>query len=271
MPPPIRATYPTGFQHLQWQQTDDGSRTLVDTRLNESFHSGCGAVAETLIVYLFNAGVAHRLRSRNPTAVLEYGLGTATGFLLSAAMAAYYHTPLRYTAIEQALLPGSLFRELDLANAVAGCLRGGHARTVQADPQFSLAEFSSLEQVVHEFCDALDALKHSDVEGWQHLEFSWGQLQLFAGDALQCRWPAGQDAPIFDAIYYDPFSPESNPQLWSLSMFEQAAGMLRSGGKLTSYCVKGSVRRLAQQAGLQVHREPGPVGGKREVLICGKS
>ncbi len=54
---PKRPTTPTSSAGLHWQITDDGSRTLWDERLDETYHSGCGAVAESLVVYLLNSGV----------------------------------------------------------------------------------------------------------------------------------------------------------------------------------------------------------------------
>ncbi|MCA9134786.1 MAG: hypothetical protein KDA45_16575, partial [Planctomycetales bacterium] len=74
--------------------------------------------------------------------------------------------------------------------------------------------------------------------------------------------------PGFNAIYFDPFSPETNPELWTESVFRQAADALAPGGSFTSYCVKSAVRRQLQAAGLKVTRLPGPLGGKREVLLA---
>lgn len=286
MPIPNRPRQPTGHAAWQWVVTDDGSRTLWDARVEETFHSGCGAVAETLIVYLDHSGVLSRLRQQVPTRVLEYGLGTATSFLLTAAVAEHYRTPLVFTALECALLPSEIFGQLDLAKSVESCLSGGFARTPVADPQFELSEFAELPSMI-------DALVEA-VAGWQQgpitrpLTAQIGEyvvLQLWIGDA--CNWTvhpsqiwgshgAASDtkhrhaghAAVYDAIYFDPFSPESNPELWTSEVFEVAAAALCLGGVLTSYCVKSIVRRAMQQCGMLVHKAAGPVGGKREVLVA---
>lgn len=296
VPPPHRNRWPTGSAAWQWELTDDGSRTLWNAQLNESFHSGCGAVSETLIVYLNNSQVLARLRHAMPCAVLEYGLGTATGLLLTAAVAEHYHTPLVFTALECSLLPNEIFAHLQLAGSVEQCLSQGLARTPTSDPGFALAEFASLPKLAEEFCQ--------HVAVWQQYGLKlkadsatpplrptgplvarlgeFVELQLWLGDARDWSPSDGADAgPAtpshalagkgrggFDAIYFDPFSPESNPELWTAEVFEVAASGLRPGGLLTSYCVKSSVRKALQQCGLQVRKMAGPVGGKREVLVA---
>ena len=40
---------------------------------------------------------------------------------------------------------------------------------------------------------------------------------------------------------------------------------MNPGGILTTYCAKGNIRRMLQQAGFTVERIPGPPG-KREML-----
>ncbi len=282
VPPPVRNRWPTSSAAWHWELTDDGSRTLWDASLNESFHSGCGAVSETLIVYLYNSQVLSRLRQRIPSAVLEYGLGTATGFLLTAAMAEHYRTPLVFTALECALLPSEIFSQLQLPDSVAQCISQGLARTPLSDPGFAVSEFDALPRLCQAFCEQVarwqqtPQLLASSAAG-EPLTARVGEyveLRLWLGDARDWSPPIATlavqaaDNPSFDAIYFDPFSPESNPELWTVEVFEVAAGWLRTGGLLTSYCVKSSVRKALQQCGLHVDKMAGPVGGKREVLAA---
>ncbi len=286
MPIPNRPRQPSGHAAWQWVLTDDGSRTLWDARLEETFHSGCGAVAETLVVYLTHSGVLSRLRQHTATSVLEYGLGTATGFLLTAAVAEHYRTPLVFTALECSLLPSELFGQLDLAKAVESCLVGGFAKTSVADPQFKLSEFAALPELIEAFVETVSRWQQGTITPPLCARIGeFVELELWIGDA--CHWsphPASSavsqyaasdanrrqtgGAAVYDAIYFDPFSPESNPELWTVEVFGVAAAALRPGGHLTSYCVKSSVRRALQQCGMIVHKEAGPVGGKREVLVA---
>ena len=68
----------------------------------------------------------------------------------------------------------------------------------------------------------------------------------------------------FDLIYFDAFAPSAQADLWSLAVFAEMYKSLKVGGRLVTYCVKGSVRRTMQEAGFTVEKIPGPPG-KREM------
>ncbi len=271
MPPPTRQRINSTCENLAWIVTDDGSRTLFDATTDETYHSGCGAVAETLIVYLHNSGVAAKLRARKPVSVLEYGLGTATGFLLTAALAEYHRAPLVYQAFEYRLLPCEIIRALDIQLAVRACIERGQARTSTCDPGFSIAEFAVLPELFESLCghwSQIADLQREQSLQWQLSEFV--QLDLIVADArdTQTMQSCAQRNGLVDAVYFDPFSPEANPGLWTLPVLEFASSRLAVGGVLTSYCVKSSVRKLLEEIGLEVDRVVGPIGGKREVLVA---
>ncbi len=250
--------------------TDDGSRTLWDERLNETYHSGCGAVAECWVVYLYNSGVLDRLRIGQPTAVLEYGFGTATAFLITAAVARLYKTPLFYRSLEWHLQPEDIFGGLNLQ--LANCDHPGMESFGEALP---LA--LELQDRFVQWRSQLPDFPASNV--YEFRPFSDCSLELWIGDAatygraqdanqITSQSFATEEKNLFNAIYFDPFSPETSPDLWSTEVLKTAFDNLLSGGRLTSYCVKGSIRRLLMEIGFDVRRTAGPIGGKREVLVA---
>lgn len=228
---------------LERVRTADGSWTLRAAGHGQTFRSAYGASSESLTVFVEGAGVADRLRDGQPTTVLEVGLGTATNLWHSAALALAHGTPLRYLAIERALLPAE-----DLA----------------AVQPWAWAP----RPLVDAFLKARAAW--ADPPMGSDLGFSFGplRLELWLGDVadlaaldpLLRRW-----GPV-DAVYQDPFSPEVNPTAWSTEVLERLAAALCPGGRLVSYSVQGRVRRALLAAGLEVSKVAGPAGGKREVL-----
>lgn len=70
----------------------------------------------------------------------------------------------------------------------------------------------------------------------------------------------------FDVVYFDAFAPEKQPNMWNDKLFEHLYVIMNTEGILTTYCAKGIVRRMLQQAGFTVERLPGPPNGKREIL-----
>ena len=69
----------------------------------------------------------------------------------------------------------------------------------------------------------------------------------------------------YDVVYYDAFAPDKQPGGWSSELFDRIFSSMNRGGIITTYCAKGNVRRMMQQAGFTVERIPGPPG-KREML-----
>lgn len=278
--PPQRPLFSTALEHLQIMLTDDGSRTLFDRRLNETYHSGCGALSECLYVYLRNSRIEAILAERGTDGqspadnswsavsagfeavrVLEFGFGTGMAALLTMAAAKANGCPIDYISLEKDLLPVAVLRQLEIGRAVTAAIEAG-----RLDAQFAVAV-----ELERSWLDFRAELAKRPSEGHQYVWDAGDNacLHLVIGDASVYaeRLEAGPPAP-FDAIYFDAFSPASNPELWSSELFSRLISSLAHEGLLVSYCVSGHVRRSLEQAGFQVARLPGPPGGKREVLAA---
>lgn len=218
--------------------TADGSKTLYSETYAQTFHSHNGALAEARHVFLEGSGVAARLAAKQPVRVLEVGFGTGLNFLLSADLALERGSSLHYCALERELLPASTVERLGYR-----------------------------DHLTHgELADSLlRALE--DARSGQRIAVAPGvTLELLLGEATAQRLPAAG----FDAIYQDAFSPDANPELWAEPFLRGLYDALRPGGVLSSYCVKGAVRRALQGLGFVALRRPGPPGGKREMLVAHK-
>lgn len=271
MPIPSRVKRQTDLPDLQWMETDDGSLTLWNTVLDESYHSGCGAVAESLAVYLWHSGVLDRLQEKLPTKVFELGFGTASAFLLTAALADHFETPLEYSSVELRPLPADVLSQLRLQQHLSQALNANLIHFKSGGQRLTLLHFDRLTSLT----EKLISLWPRQFEHNQTYEFDLTptvRLNLIAGDALQIEQCTLYQESLnkTHAVYFDPFSPETSPQLWSLEMLKCMQQLLAFDGTLTSYCVKSAIRKLLQQLNLIVERKPGPVGGKREVLLARK-
>ncbi|WP_158222659.1 tRNA (5-methylaminomethyl-2-thiouridine)(34)-methyltransferase MnmD [Rhodopirellula sp. MGV] len=242
MPIPQRATFPTDRPDLNVLVTDDGSRTLLRTGTSDSFHSGCGALSETRHVYLHNSGVAERLAHQRPTRVLEIGLGTAMGMIVTIGEAIHCDSEIDYVALETDWIAATTMQHLN-----------PHEWTQESD-------------LVDRYLDFRRSISTPVQPG----RYQWAfdrlrRLRVDVADAA--KWRPGEEA-AFDAIYYDPFCPESAPQLWSSDCFRQMKSAITATGTLTTYSCSRAVRDALAEAGWSVDRVAGPVGGKREVLIA---
>ena len=227
----------------QLEATEDGSLTLYTPRFGEHYHSTHGAVQESAHIYL-GLGLRQRLEHWvEPEAValrcFEVGFGTGLNALLSWMEAERSHRLIHYYSIERYPIPAELYRQLhyELSTADALSTAGG-------------AE------------DSHSALMRLHEAAWdEDVTLSrYFVLHKISGDLNALPFPAA-----LDLIYYDAFSPESQPELWHEELFAQLRHCCRPGAILTTYCAKGEVRRRLERSGFSVERLPGPPG-KREVL-----
>ena len=220
------------------EPTKDGSMTLYSARYNQTYHSRNGAITESLHVFL-NAGWQPKVQDLTSTGtirVLELGLGTGLNALLTLQawrdLPANRQPAMDYVALEPAPLSSQERLQLDMHQV--------------ADPE-------------------VEALIHAHPELEQH-HVQWGANAEFT--RLRSTWQGfrrEKSSAPFDVIYFDAFAPDTQPELWSLTRFEEAFEWLAPGGVLVTYCAKGAVRRAMVDAGFRVERLPGPPG-KREML-----
>jgi tRNA U34 5-methylaminomethyl-2-thiouridine-forming methyltransferase MnmC len=222
-------------------ETADGSKTFRSERYAQTFHSDKGAVTESKHVFLESSHAAPKLRAGESVSVLEVGFGTGLNFFLTADVALQYQANLTYKALEQTLLPAELIKQL------------GYEK--QLEPN-----------VLESYLQYRESLPDEVSDGQYVFEKDTVRLELSIGEATTQTL----DSNVFDAIYQDAFSPDANPELWSEGFFAKLYNALKPSGKLTTYSVKGEVRRTLQKVGFIVEKRPGPVGGKREMLVASK-
>jgi tRNA U34 5-methylaminomethyl-2-thiouridine-forming methyltransferase MnmC len=73
----------------------------------------------------------------------------------------------------------------------------------------------------------------------------------------------------FDLVYFDAFSPDKQPELWTLDIFQKIFDLMNPGGILVTYSSKGEVKRNLKTSGFIVERLPGPPG-KRHMIRAKK-
>lgn len=124
--------------------------------------------------------------------------------------------------------------------------------------------------------EEVDALRYSDNPLFRTLHTApWGEdvavtpyftLRKIQADARRAVNPNG----YYDVIYFDAFAPEKQPEMWEEQFLRDIYAGMNNHGVLTTYCAKGTVRRLLQAIGFKTERLPGPPGGKREILRATK-
>lgn len=221
------------------QETGDGYLTRFHPRFQQTYHSTHGALEEARHVFLREALVEERLRQGLRTRILEVGFGLGLNFMMTSHMAQKAATPIEYTALENDLLDAEQLRTMRYAELLDVQPLGAafYAWRAHFPPH--------MPDGVHDLSFGAEI-----------------KLQLQIGDALNANLQG-----VFDAVYLDAFSPDSNPELWTPVFLNKLARVMAPEARLTTYSAKGAVRRALQEAGLEVVKRPGPPG-KREMLTA---
>src|SRR5687768_3514982 len=94
--------------------TSDGSHTLRDNALNETYHSIHGAVQESMHVFIKN-GLEYFYQQRHTKniCILVVGFGTGLNALLAWQYAIRYNVHIRYTTLEPFPLTEDVWSKLN--------------------------------------------------------------------------------------------------------------------------------------------------------------
>lgn len=211
--------------------TSDGSHSLLNTYLNETYHSIHGAVQESNHVFILH-GLNHWLErnKKKEIKILEIGFGTGLNAFLTLLHSIQSGIHVYYESWEAHPLEMDIVKQLNYPNVLG-----------------SSDFFSSIQESLWDKSVAITP------------EFT---LHKRKGDILS--GPLEESLP-FDLIYYDAFAPAKQPEMWTFEVLRKVTDSLAQTGVWITYCAKGQVKRDLKTLGLTVETVPGPPG-KKEMI-----
>ncbi|NOQ73697.1 MAG: tRNA (5-methylaminomethyl-2-thiouridine)(34)-methyltransferase MnmD [Crocinitomix sp.] len=209
--------------------TQDNSKTLLNSELNETYHSTNGAFNEAIHVFI-EAGIQFFDQKKHLN-IFEMGFGTGLNALLSSNYALKNKLQINYTGIEKHPLDIDLVTELNYPQLI---------ENEQAEEQFNLLHTSDW-----------------NVANQINPNFT---LTKIDGDLKN----SVSESNSFDIVFYDAFGPRVQPELWTTESLGKMYNLLLPGGILVTYCAQGQFKRNLKLLGFKVENLPGPPG-KREM------
>jgi len=220
-------------------ETGDGSHSLLNLALDETYHSRHGALQESEHVFIRN-GLYH-CKNNYPGVknlnVFEMGMGTGLNLILTLQDAlknpdiGYYYTTLEAYPLEPSV-----------------ALQLNYLAKLDDKP------LNSLFQKIHQ-------LKWDEVHEL---------LPNFALEKLQIRLEDFTTKErAFDLVYYDAFAPNKQPELWTYEAMDQIQQLMKKGAIFVTYSAKGQLKRDLRSLGLKVESLAGPPG-KAEMIRATK-
>jgi tRNA U34 5-methylaminomethyl-2-thiouridine-forming methyltransferase MnmC len=215
--------------------TADGSHSLLNTSLNETYHSRHGAVQESQYVFI-QQGLSVFIEKSNAqqVSILEVGFGTGLNAWLTLQTAQQQALRIHYTSLETRPLPAPVWQALNYTPTKVDATIFAALHTAPWDEIASVTPNFSLHK-------------------------------------MEC---ALQDAALeqkkFNLVYFDAFAPNKQPELWAVDALKKTVDALLPGGIFVTYCAKGQVKRDLKSLGLHVETLAGPPG-KREMVRATKA
>jgi tRNA U34 5-methylaminomethyl-2-thiouridine-forming methyltransferase MnmC len=213
--------------------TEDGSSSLINLDLNETYHSIHGAIQESQHVFI-ESGLKYLLQhsQAKKTSILEIGFGTGLNALLTLLATKDLNIKIYYEGIEAFPLPAETVAQLNYPDL----LKSEESRII----------FDSLHQA------------------------DWNTAQLITTNfhLRKCNIKiqvAEFEKQKFDLIYFDAFAPSKQPEMWERSILQKVTGAMMPQGIFVTYSAKGQLKRDLVSLGLSVKKIPGPPG-KREMI-----
>jgi len=209
-------------------KTTDGSHTIFVPELEEHYHSTHGAVQESLHVFI-KSGMQYQYKTQH-LSILEIGFGTGLNALLTKVESERTGRTVDYTTIEAFPLSWEMVKKMNYTEVI-------DSPTQQKGfEKMHLCDWDSYQKISEHFKLRKQEVKLQDV--------SYNEE--------------------FNLIYFDAFSPNVQPELWTEDIFESMYKSLKPNGVLVTYCAKGSVKRALKSSGFTLESIPGPPG-KREM------
>ena len=215
--------------NLQLVNTYDGSNSLKNLIINDSYHSKYGAINESKHIFINNG--LKRI-SKKKIRVLEIGFGTGLNALLTQLYCDKKEQNIIYHTIDNLPLKKDTYSSLNYCDQL------------KIDKDIFLKIHNSL---------------------WENeIELS----NFFVLKKINCDFTKKLFNEKYDLIYFDAFSPSKQPEMWVLDNFKKLYNCLNRNGVLITYSSKGDVKRTIKEVGFNVFSVEGPTGKREITLAC---
>ncbi len=207
--------------------TADNTETFLNEEVGESYHSQTGAVEEALKKYAI---------------------------------------PCKIRELAKNCKPGEKIRILDVCSGLGYNSAMAISEALEENPNCEI-EVIGLEydgeiiNKIQEVSPPISFFQHYKKINSQNLEFAEGKVKVkfILGDARETVKQLSEKH--FDAIFFDPFSPKTAPEMWKVDFFKEMYRVMKNSALLATFSCAKMVRENMSEAGL--FYDDGPIVGRR--------
>ena len=210
--------------------TSDGSHTLFNENLNETYHSIHGSIEESNHVYI-NAGLKNKIEVNNNLSVLEIGLGTGLNFLLLYKYLEGNNNQISYHTLEPYPIERSLLNKLNYPSLIGG-------------------ESEEVFKLIHESEDEKNVRVNNKIIFRKSIK-TIESIKLYSDS--------------YDLVFFDAFAPSKQPEIWSNKNLTKIYKSMKDESILVTYSSSKKFKEILYDIGFKVEVLKGSKG-KREMV-----
>ena len=215
--------------NLKIVRTNDGSDTIYNKALDESYHSLHGSIKESEHVYI-NAGLDRVVNNKKnkSVSILEIGLGTGLNVLLTINYAKQKNIKIFYHAIEPFPLENSILKKLNFSRKI----------------------------------------KEFDIKIFEKIHNSKSQTVTKLSNNFKFKRSINRLEEIslkkekYDLIFFDAFAPSKQPDIWDKKNFSNIKYAMRREGVIVTYSSTKRLKRILKNLKFKIEIMAGPMGKK---------
>ncbi len=204
--------------------TADQTETFLNEEVGETYHSQTGAVEEALKKYALPCRIARLAREKGKLRILDifFGLGYNSAMAIDVALAENPRCEIEVIGLEN---------DIEIIKKIK-----------EVNPPLKF--FKHYQKIT---------------PGSLGLSEGWVRVKVILGDARQTVKQLKDE--YFDAVFFDPFSPKTMPEMWSEELFREMFRVMKSSAVLSTYSCARMARENMAKAGL--FYDEGPIVGRR--------
>lgn len=203
--------------------TADNTETFLNEKLGESYHSQTGAVEEALKKYAIPCNIKELAKSGS-IKILDvcFGMGYNSAMAIDVALQENPSCKIEVIGLE--------------------CDHNIIEKVQEVNPPISF--YKNYKKI------------NKNNMGFEEGNIS---VKVVLGDAREMAKKLPEN--YFDAIFFDPFSPKTAPEMWQVPFFKEMYRVMKSSAILATYSCARIARENMSKAGL--FYDDGPIVGRR--------
>ncbi|WP_028949856.1 MqnA/MqnD/SBP family protein [Sulfurihydrogenibium subterraneum] len=211
--------------------TADGTQTFYNFEYNEAYHSTkAGAYTESLYKFILPCKIDRLAKEKHQINILDVGFGLGYNVAVAINVAKNNNPDVKISII-----------------------------SIEKDKNFldRINQMEIPENLKDEY-DFIKSLKPAEIKLNENLYPSYivssdtVSLTVVIGEGRKILLDLSKSGYKFDAVFYDPFSPKVNTEMWTLDLFKVVKTLMTDKAILATYSASLPVRKGLIEAGFKI-------------------